>query len=132
MASAVSLSQACVASSAAPRVALAVAPSEKDCKEIQDILSAHGISVRQAVSWWEALLLNVDADIILYDTDVRDSWQKAVVVLHHRWPDCPVVLVSRLADDRLWIEALTAGVRDVLPKPFLPLELDCVLRGVRA
>lgn len=112
------------------RVAIAVSPSEREGREFRGILTAQGISVRYAGSVWEALLANADADVILYDTDAQDPWQTALTVFHRRWPDCPVILVSRLADERLWIEALAAGVHDLLAKPFLPLELNSVVRSV--
>ena len=48
-------------------------------------------------------------------------------VIHHL-EDAPALIVtSRLADDRLWAEALNLGAYDVLAKPF---NHDEVLRSV--
>ncbi len=45
-------------------------------------------------------------------------------------PHAPSLIVSsRLADDRLWVEALTLGAWDVLAKPFNKIE---VIRSVHA
>jgi DNA-binding response OmpR family regulator len=36
----------------------------------------------------------------------------------------PLIVTSRLADERLWAEALNLGAYDVLAKPFDPQELN--------
>lgn len=38
-----------------------------------------------------------------------------------------LIVISRLADNRLWAEALNLGVYDVLAKPLVPGEVACVL-----
>jgi len=88
-----------------------------------------GEDVQAAGSVAEALLYFGEVRTILLDADGLDPWRAAVTAFLRRWPDCRIVLVSRLADEQLWIEALDAGVYDLLPYPFLPLEMDCVLGG---
>lgn len=59
--------------------------------------------------------------------DDRVDWRQ---VLEHlrELPDAPFLIVtSRLADDRLWSEALNLGAYDVLAKPFDANEVTRVL-----
>ena len=51
----------------------------------------------------------------------------AMDVIHHLQDAPAVIVTSRLADNRLWAEALSLGAYDVLAKPFNP---DEVLRTV--
>jgi len=45
-------------------------------------------------------------------------------------PDPPfLVVTSRLADDRLWAEALNLGAYDVLAKPFDKTEVNRIVRS---
>ncbi len=68
--------------------------------------------------------------VVICERDLgMDSWRE---VLDHvsRLPEPPLLIVaSRLADNRLWAEALDLGAYDVLAKPFDPTE---VLRVVRS
>lgn len=56
--------------------------------------------------------------IVLCENDVlRDSWRGLLVELA-KFPDPPLLIVtSRLADERLWAEALNLGAWDVLATP---------------
>jgi signal transduction histidine kinase len=57
--------------------------------------------------------------------------------LHDRWPDLPAILVTGFSDEGKVIEALRAGVRDVVPKvgdylEYLPHAAARVLKTVQA
>lgn len=42
-------------------------------------------------------------------------------------PDLPVVLLSAFGDEHLWVEALSAGAVDLIPKPFKKQEIIDVI-----
>jgi signal transduction histidine kinase len=57
--------------------------------------------------------------------------------LQKDWPDLPAILVTGFSDEGKVIEALRAGIRDVVPKvgdylEYLPQAVERVLKGVRA
>jgi DNA-binding NtrC family response regulator len=62
--------------------------------------------------------------IVLCENELRpDAWKE---MLDHcaQMPEAPLLIVtSRQADDRLWVEALNLGAYDVLAKPFDRREL---------
>jgi DNA-binding NarL/FixJ family response regulator len=109
---------------------ITVAPSEIDRHRIRDILGAKGIAVRGTTCLEEAFeAVSVPAPVVLYDTEGDEPWSEALIHLVQRWPNTRFVLVSRLADEQMWIDALEAGAYDLLPKPFEPVELQCVVRS---
>lgn len=77
-----------------------------------------------------ALLQQHEIAVVLCDRDLKPgTW---ISVLDHikTLPTAPSLIVaSRLADDRLWAEALSLGAWDVLAKPFNRLE---VIRSVKS
>jgi DNA-binding NtrC family response regulator len=62
--------------------------------------------------------------VVLCETDLRPgTWRELLEEITHA-PDAPAVIVSsRLADDRLWAEALNLGAWDVLARPFVASEV---------
>ena len=89
---------------------ITVAPSENDRRRIREILGAKGIAVREA-AYLEQVFNEpaVPALVVLYDTEEEVPWDEALHHLAQRWPNARFVLVSRLADEQMWIEALEAG-----------------------
>ncbi len=76
-----------------------------------------------------ALLSDTEVAVVVCDCDsVPEDW--ATVVKHVQTMPLPasVIITSRIADDRLWSQALHLGAWDVLAKPFRAAE---VLRSVR-
>ena len=78
-------------------------------------------------------------DLVLLDYQLAgpasglDLYQR----LRDRWPDLPAILVTGFSDEGKVIEALRAGVRDVVPKvgdylEYLPHAADRVLKAVQA
>lgn len=57
--------------------------------------------------------------VVLCDNDHQpDEWKEMLDHIN-RLPEAPCLIVtSRQADDRLWVEALNLGAYDVLAKPF--------------
>ncbi len=64
--------------------------------------------------------------ILLCDADVTD-WQAVLRFFHQHGVAGLVVFLTRLADERLWLEMLDAGAFDVLPKPYRPQDLRWVI-----
>lgn len=77
-----------------------------------------------------SVLREMPIAIVLCESDLfPGTWRE---VLEHLWPlpDPPLLIVtSRLADERLWAEALNLGAYDVLAKPFSAPEVIRVLNS---
>jgi len=70
-----------------------------------------------------------NVSVVVYDCDSTPEDWKNLLDRIRRLPRVPaVILTSRMADDRLWTEALKLGAWDVLPKPLSTAE---VVRSVR-
>ena len=66
--------------------------------------------------------------MVLCERDLApESWRE--MLEHLRQMDDPplLVVISRLADERLWAEALNLGAHDVLAKPFDASEVTRIL-----
>ncbi len=85
---------------------------EQDLHPIRDSLRAEGITVVRANSLDHAL--QADPSVVLCDADASFSWRDALAKL--RKPGRRVILLSGLANNRMWIEALNHGAFDVLYK----------------
>lgn len=98
---------------------------------IQEFLSADGTEVRPACCVLEGLLHQTQTSdsVILYDTDVREHWAEALEIFRCMRRSARVVLLSRLADDRMWMDVLDAGGYDLLMKPFRPMEIRSIVRS---
>lgn len=70
-----------------------------------------------------AALAKYQFDVVVCERDLRPGSWKDVLEQAVILPDPPSVVVSsRLADERLWAEALNLGAYDVLAKPFDRME----------
>jgi DNA-binding NtrC family response regulator len=109
---------------------LSVTPYEEDQLGLQSIIGhsrwkLYGADRLEAAL---AVLHEHEVGVVLSEKDLPPhSWTEMIDVIHH-FQDAPTVIVtSRIADDRLWAEALNLGAYDVLAKPF---DRDEVLRSV--
>ena len=116
-------------------VVLSVSPIEEDHTALERILrSPWQLSTTETLSSaLTHIALREFAVIICEQKLVSGSWKD---VLNHvrSVPHPPLVVVtSRLADERLWAEALNLGAYDVLAKPFDATEVRRVvgLAGAR-
>ncbi len=76
------------------------------------------------------LLQQNEIAVLLCERDLLPGTWTDVLEHIQRLPNAPSVIVtSRLADDRLWAEALNLGAWDVLAKPFNHIE---VIRSVKS
>jgi DNA-binding NtrC family response regulator len=106
---------------------LSISPSDEDRASLQSILKSDGTVIAcSTVASALSALSEMPIPIVICDCDSSSgSWSEML----HRislLPDPPLFIVtSRLADERLWAEALNLGAWDVLAKPF---DADEVIR----
>ena len=111
---------------------LSVSPNEEDHQLLQAVFGHTKWLLFKAPDLATAveLLREHDIAVLLCERDLLlGTWTD---VLEHvqTLPNAPSLIVtSRLADDRLWLEALNLGAWDVLLKPFDRLE---VIRSVKS
>jgi len=107
-------------SEAAVKVVLSVSPDHEDCASLQNIFESHWAVIGSAtVASALSVLRQIPIPVVLCDCEVSSgTWGEMLDDLS-RFPDPPLLIVtSRLADERLWAEALNLGAWDVLAKPF--------------
>ena len=95
-------------------------------------LQSQSVRTRQARSCEEAarLLAALDPpEVIFTDTQLPDgNWADVVQLAENASQPVNVIVVSRLVDIRLYVEALQNGAFDFIVPPFEPSELSHVLR----
>ncbi len=113
--------------SATPRVLVVVSDSS-DFVSLAADLWATGIEAERAINLLDACLhqVNAPADVILYDADTAD-WTEALKILRRVGRRRPIVFLTRLADERLWLDMLQAGAFDLMAKPCGRADLQWVL-----
>ena len=107
---------------------LAVVDEPSDFASLSAHLEPLGIAVYRADGLLDAILRHADAQasVILCDADSLD-WKEAVNLFQRLKTPGAVVLLTRLADERLWVETLDAGAFDLLEKPYRPENLRWVV-----
>lgn len=108
---------------------LAICPNQEDRRSLETIFDHDGWTIQEAPSLREATpLLGGGPSLILCEKDLPDGTWKDVFrkALDLDKPP-PFVVVSRLADERLWAEVLNLGGFDVLLKPFERSEVRRVM-----
>jgi DNA-binding NtrC family response regulator len=109
---------------------LSVTPYEEDQLGLRDIISHSKWKLFGADRLESALavLREHEVGVVLSEKDLPPhSWTEMLDVIHHFQNAPAVIVTSRSADARLWVEALNLGAYDVLSKPF---DRDEVLRSV--
>ena len=101
-------------------VVLSVSPNDEDCASLgRTFPSGWTVIASATVASALSVLREIAIPIVICDCDLApDTWRE---ILDHSalLPDPPLFIVtSRLADERLWAEALNLGAWDVLAKPF--------------
>ena len=111
---------------------LSVSPLTEDRLSLQAILYHSRWSLLSAHDRVSALpfLEGHDIAVVVCEADVqRRTWFDILESCRRvARPPC-LIVASKLADDRLWAEALNLGAWDVLAKPFHPVE---VIRSVKS
>ncbi len=106
--------------------ALSVSRSAADHVSIESIFNDSGWTLHKAGSLESALsiLRSRRIGVVLCEGDsTPNMWKDILELLPLLRTAPPLIVTSRLADDRLWAEALNLGAYDVLAKPFDSREL---------
>lgn len=108
--------------------------AEQDHGFLRTLLADPVAPHTQECVWTAQFMADVDAAVvaarrgtvavILCDRDaLPETWQELLERLLRLTDPPPLIVSSRLADDRLWAEALNLGAFDVLGWPFDPTEV---------
>jgi DNA-binding NtrC family response regulator len=109
---------------------LLISPDPEDAVFMREIVSNLGCQLESASDWHEAeLALRRDVfGVVIAERDLHDGDWRDVLSCLERYSYSPLlVVVSRLADERLWAEVLNLGGFDVLAKPFAHEEANRVI-----
>ncbi len=111
-----------------PTARVAALVPEEQVNALREALKAlQGVKVVYAADPTEAA--QTSATVILCDADSSDGWTGMMPQILGRQPKARVILLSRLADEQMWIDALNAGAHDLLPKPCPQRELCSAVRS---
>ncbi len=105
---------------------LSVSPVAEDHASLQAILEHSKWELYTAVSVPTALtaIRRRQTGVVICERDLRPGTWIDMLEELRRLPNAPpLIIASRLADERLWAEALRLGAYDVLAKPFERREL---------
>jgi DNA-binding response OmpR family regulator len=114
------------------RPAFLYVPSAEDRAELDLALAHIGMAVPLSYDGDPRAQLHQapQAGLIILDIDGDAAWAATLRALKMHAPKVPVVVCSRLADPRLWIDVLDAGADDLLCKPLVSQEVQTVLCNV--
>ena len=105
---------------------LSVSPTEEVHFSLQNIFnhSKWKLSKTHSLASALAFLRAHQTPVVVCETDLLPGTWRDLLEQIARVPNAPAVIVSsRLADDRLWAEALNLGAWDVLARPFVTSEV---------
>ena len=97
---------------------------------MRKVVSTLGCQLESASDWHEAeLALQRDVfGVVIAERDLHDGdWRVVLSCLERQSYGPLLIVVSRLADERLWAEVLNLGGFDVLAKPFAHEEANRVI-----
>jgi DNA-binding NtrC family response regulator len=111
------------------KVVLSVSPTEEDRASLERIFqSGWTVIGRATLASALSVLREMPIPIVICDCDTTPGTWGEMLDHISLLPDPPLLIVtSRLADERLWAEALNLGAWDVLSKPF---DTNEVIRSV--
>ena len=112
---------------------LSISPVEADHAELEQALhpSWWTVCTARTLSAASAILEKRRFPVVVCESDLGEgSWKELLTGMALVGRSAPFFIVtSRLADERLWVEALNVGAYDVLVKPFDVTELKRVLNS---
>jgi DNA-binding response OmpR family regulator len=109
---------------------LVVSADEQDHLSLERILQ-HDCQLHRAAGRRDALLSirRFRPWVVVCDQTLADGdWRDLLRDLQSEQEMPPLIVSSRLADDRLWAEVLNLGGYDLLTKPFAVAEVSRVVR----
>lgn len=83
-------------------------------------------SSREALGYLRMTNERPPAIVLCADVLPDGSWRQLL-----EWVGPRLIVVSRIADDRLWAEALNLGACDLLSNPFTKMELEWTIDSAR-
>jgi FixJ family two-component response regulator len=99
----------------------------EDLSRIRTVLAADGVEVIPAAGPAEAI--QTHAPVILLDADGHDAWASSLRHVVEMHPTAKVVVLARHADHRMWVEVLSQGAHDLVPKPLWSSEVRAAVLG---
>jgi DNA-binding response OmpR family regulator len=104
----------------ASNIVLSVSPNKEDSASLERIFKSGWTVIATAtVAFALSVLREIQVPVIICDCEISSGTWAEMLVQLSLLPDPPLLIVtSRLADERLWVEALNLGAWDVLAKPF--------------
>ena len=113
-----------------PIVALLVHHKDEPMASLQKVLQSQSIVTSRAANCKEAaqFLAKAAPHIVFSDTELLDGSWSDVVRLTAKMRTTKVIVVSPLADIRLYLETIDRGAFDFLAPPFRAIELAHVIR----
>ena len=111
-------------------VVLSVSPMEEDSRALGELIAPSHCTLQPARDRDHArsLLDQHAVAVVVSEQDLPDGTWRNVQEDLRQLPEPPVLVVaSRSADERLWLEVLESGGFDVLVKPWRPDEVRRVL-----
>lgn len=109
---------------------LFVSPHAEDADRLSQILGPLPMTVEHVADLEHARhrLEREPYPVILTDAALPDGgWSDVLDLAQEMSPATPVIVTNRFADPRLWIDALSRGVFDLLVQPFYPSEVRRIL-----
>lgn len=100
---------------------------------LEEILKRGGFSVSVAQSYDEALDRLASDGISLILTDLKMPGHTGMDLLKtvkDHYPDLPVIILTAFGDEHLWVEALSSGAAELIPKPFKKQEILEVVQRI--
>lgn|SRR5690242_297354 len=109
---------------------LFVSPHVEDADRLSQILGPLPVDVQHVEDLEHARhkLQHERYPVILTDADLPDgAWPDVLDLAREVSPAPKVIVTTRFADARLWIDAMSRGVFDLLAQPFYPTEVRRIL-----
>jgi len=113
--------------------ALLVYDAEEPLKAVEQILRDQGISTRRVRRCSEAIAALGDSDppkLVVTDTSLPDGgWSDVLKATCARPSYPPLIVVSRLADIRLYLDVIESGAYDFVVPPLASADLAYIVNG---
>lgn len=108
------------------KAVLSVSPIAEDASLYEAISSRPGwkLYTSDSIAGSLAVIRRRQVGVVICEADLRPgTWIEMLDRLRHLPGAPPLIVASRLADERLWAAALNLGAYDVLARPFAREEL---------
>jgi DNA-binding NtrC family response regulator len=105
---------------------LALLPTREDQASLNEIFRHSNWTLHfvEALGQARAMIDELAPGVVISDCRLHDGcWQDVLCELQRRKLEPPLIVASRLADERLWGEVLNLGGYDVLATPFQAQEV---------